>query len=160
MNINNVSEQDRQKILEKTVYSLPDNPSEQGYSAKEIKQAMYKSIVDSTNSVLAELDRVVNEINLQLESIGQSKELLRKSDLDILVPSLQGGKISASQIPSTFDDIIDGEYVNATTFLVDGEIVDLEKGKIYIGNNNGIAYRVSQSGKLVSNRFWLNFRGN
>ena len=150
MIINKVSEQDRQKILHKTVYSLPDNPSEQGYTANEIKQAMYKSIVDSQDSVLTEFDRLVDEINAQLNSIGQSDNLLRKSDLDILVPSLQSGKISATQIPGTFDDVLEGEYVNRTTFLVNDEAVTLEQGKIYIGNNNGVAYRVSQNGNLVS----------
>lgn len=150
MSINKVSEQDRQKILHKTVYSLPDNPSEQGYTANEIKQAMYRSIVDSADSVLAELDRLVDEINTQLNSIGQSDNLLRKSDLDILVPSLQGGKISATQIPGTFDDVLEGEYVNSTTFLVNDEVIALEQGKIYLGNNNGVAYRVSQNGNLVS----------
>lgn len=150
MSINKVSEEKRKSILRKSVYALPDNPSEQGFSASDIKGAMFKFITDATDSALAEIDRVIDEVNEQLNLIGASDNLLRKSDLDIIVPQLQSGKISGSQIPGYFDDVIEGDYVNKTTFEVDGESIELERGKIYISNNNGVAYRVSQNGSLVS----------
>lgn len=41
-NITKLNDQDRSKLLSKTVYSLPDNPSNKGFSAAQIKGKMYE----------------------------------------------------------------------------------------------------------------------
>jgi hypothetical protein len=51
------------------------------------------------------------------------------------------GKVPASQLPSYVDDVIEGIYVNSTTFTVDGEPIVLETGKIYVSTNTHLTYR-------------------
>lgn len=139
--INKITEDMRTKILNKTAYGMPNNPSELGWSAEKIKQNFYSGVTDLKNSVLSEIDRLIEEVNDELTNIGDFENLLRKKDIGDIVPSLVGGKIPAEFIPGYFDDVIDGEYISATEFKVDGEIISLEKGKIYIDNDKGIAYR-------------------
>ncbi len=61
--INKVSEKTKDAIKRKSAYSLPDRPSDQGMKPDEIKRAFWQPIVDVTNSTIAELDRVIDEIN-------------------------------------------------------------------------------------------------
>ena len=62
--IKNVSAETRSIISRKSAESLPNNPSERGYSAETIKRRFYQPILDAANSALAEIDRVVNEANI------------------------------------------------------------------------------------------------
>lgn len=57
----------RKAIKLKSAESLPDNPTAQGYSANEIKKTLYAPITDDENSVLAEMNRIVEETNEALE---------------------------------------------------------------------------------------------
>jgi hypothetical protein len=52
-----------------------------------------------------------------------------------------GGKVPASQLPSYVDDVIEGIYVNSTTFTVGGNPIVLETGKIYVSTNTHLTYR-------------------
>jgi hypothetical protein len=56
-----------------------------------------------------------------------------------------GGKVPANQLPSYVDDVIEGIYVNSTTFTVGGEPIVLETGKIYVSTNTHLTYRYSGS---------------
>ncbi len=58
-----VSEETRYAIKRKSAYALPSNPSERGMSAEEIKKAFYAPVTETANSVLSELDRVIQETN-------------------------------------------------------------------------------------------------
>lgn len=71
--INNVSAVTKSAISRKSAQTLPNNPSEQGYSAEEIKRRFYQPILDAANSAIAEIDRVVNEMNI---SFGQVSDEL------------------------------------------------------------------------------------
>jgi hypothetical protein len=51
------------------------------------------------------------------------------------------GKVPAEQLPSYVDDVIEGIYVNSTTFTVGGEPIVLETGKIYVSTNTHLTYR-------------------
>lgn len=54
------------------------------------------------------------------------------------------GFVTASQLPSYVDDVIEGEYVNETTFNnAEGEPVKTETGKIYVDTNTNLNYRWS-----------------
>lgn len=68
MSINKVSESTKNAILRKSAQTLPNRPTEQGYTADEIKQRLYKPIIDNTFSALGELDRVVDEVNAELQT--------------------------------------------------------------------------------------------
>ncbi len=61
--INKTSASTLEAIRRKSAQPLPNNPTEAGYKASEIKNAFYKPILDKENSVLSELNRVVDEIN-------------------------------------------------------------------------------------------------
>ena len=52
------------------------------------------------------------------------------------------GKVPAAQLPSYVDDVIEGTYVNATTFNnAEGSPVTLESGKIYVDTTTNKEYR-------------------
>lgn len=63
------------QIEKKTVKTLPDDPSKQGYSPDQIKRRMYAALLDPDNSVIAEVNRIVDEINLALIEMQQSLEI-------------------------------------------------------------------------------------
>lgn len=72
--------------------------------------------------------------------------LLVESDIATKADLIEG-KVPASQLPSYVDDVIEGEYVNSTTFKVDGVAIAPESGKIYVDivNLGGKTYRWSGS---------------
>lgn len=61
--IQKVKPEVKSAIQRKSAYSLPNNPSDAGYKADDIRRAFYKPIIDITNSALSEIDRVIDEIN-------------------------------------------------------------------------------------------------
>lgn len=61
--LKNVSATTKSAISRKSAQTLPNNPSEQGYTAEEIKRRFYQPILDAANSAIAEIDRLVNESN-------------------------------------------------------------------------------------------------
>lgn len=67
--INPVSAETKSAISRKSAQTLPNNPSERGYSAEEIKRRFYQPILDAANSALAEIDRVVNEANITFSQV-------------------------------------------------------------------------------------------
>ena len=147
--INKVTEETRKKILNKSAYGMPNNPSELGWSAEKIKRNLHSGFTDNENSVLSEIDRLAEEINSELTDIGNYENLLRVADIGTKVPSLVNGKIPAAFIPGYFDDVIDGKYISETEFSVGGELIELESGKIYIDDEKGVAYRFGGT-KLTS----------
>lgn len=74
--INKVSESVKTAIKRKSAYALPDNPTYLGYRAKEIKEVFYRPIVDETNSVIAEIDRVVDEANSLNDELRDRKGIM------------------------------------------------------------------------------------
>lgn len=61
--IQKVSAEAKSAIQRKSAYSLPNNPTDSGYKASDIRNAFYKPIIDAANSALTEIDRVVEELN-------------------------------------------------------------------------------------------------
>lgn len=68
MAVNKVSESTKNAILRKSAQTLPNRPTEQGYTAEEIKQRLYKPLIDNTFSAITEIDRIVDEINDELDT--------------------------------------------------------------------------------------------
>ncbi len=68
MAISKISNETMNAILRKSAYRLPDNPSEQGMKAADIKKAFYQFIDDSTASICAEVNRIVEEANDDIAS--------------------------------------------------------------------------------------------
>lgn len=68
MAIKKVSNTTKQLIREQSVLSIPDRPSEKGYSAQQLKEYFTNLVLGDVSS-LTELDRVVEEINGYIEGI-------------------------------------------------------------------------------------------
>ena len=97
MAINKISEETLYKIREKSAKALPDRPTAQGYTAKDIKQYLTGFVMDDNLSVVAEINRVIDELNAFLagedENVEeQIKRLIEENRPSINDVSLQGNK--------------------------------------------------------------------
>ena len=63
----------------------------------------------------------------------------------ILTKIGDGNKISGNYLPSYVDDVIEGVYINPTTFQIGGSTITPEDGKIYISTDSNVTYRWSGS---------------
>ncbi len=61
--IPNITEEKKRAIKRSSAFSLPNNPTGAGFKPDDIRRALYEPIVNATNSALAEIDRVINQIN-------------------------------------------------------------------------------------------------
>lgn len=98
-------------IQRKSAYSLPNNPTDSGYKADDIRRAFYKPIIDITNSALTEIDRVVEELNgvlgyseKSLDSIGTVSGVYYHGS-DGMVYKFQDGKFFISSYEGNAVDI-------------------------------------------------------
>ena len=73
-----VTESTRGIIQAKTVTSLPNNPSERGMSADQIKAAFWRPVTDAEYSVLAELERVIREANAAMDGMDDAVDNMSK----------------------------------------------------------------------------------
>lgn len=98
-------------IQRKSAYSLPNNPTDSGYKADDIRKAFYKPIIDITNSALTEIDRVVDEINRVLEYSAKSVDFIESASgiyyhgSDGIVYSFANNKFSVSGYEGNANDI-------------------------------------------------------
>lgn len=69
--IQKISESTKNSIRQKSVYNLPDRPSDYGMTTTDIKKAFYQPIIDMNNSALSEIDRVVEEVNTDFSTANQ-----------------------------------------------------------------------------------------
>lgn len=66
------------------------------------------------------------------------------------------GKVPSAQLPSYVDDVIEGTYVNTTTFNdSDGSPVTPESGKIYVDTATNQEYRWGARSSFSFQRAWL-----
>lgn len=69
MAINKITAEQLFKIKRKSAQALPNKPSAQGYTAEEIKNYLTNFVTDDEDSFKAELDRIVDEINVLIGGI-------------------------------------------------------------------------------------------
>lgn len=90
-----------------------------------------KTYVDQQNILLQD------QINLKANASAVNQSLGTKADL-------VDGKIPASQLPSFVDDVLEGTYINLTTFNdLNNQPYTPETGKIYIDTTTNKTYRWS-----------------
>lgn len=78
------------------------------------------------------------------DQIYDSTQSKFQSEINALIPKLEGGKIPSNYLPSYVDDVLEGTYVNETTFNVtSGE--PKQTGVIYVDTTTNISYRYSGS---------------
>ena len=61
--IQNISAETKAAIRRKSAHSLPNNPTDAGMKADDIRRAFWEPVIDAAYSALAEVDRVINEVN-------------------------------------------------------------------------------------------------
>lgn len=61
--VQNVSSDTKSAIKRKSAYSLPNNPTDSGYKADDIRKAFWQPVIDITQSAIHEIDRIVDEMN-------------------------------------------------------------------------------------------------
>lgn len=64
--IKKIKEEVKSAIRRKSAYTLPNNPTDSGWKADDIRKAFWQPVLDGTNSALTEIDRVVEEVNVFL----------------------------------------------------------------------------------------------
>lgn len=69
MSIGKISDEVVRSIKKKSAFGLPDSPSERGMKPFEIKKAFYAPLVDAAASLSAEINRVVEEANTEIEKV-------------------------------------------------------------------------------------------
>ena len=95
-----------------------------------LKALAYK---DSLTKADVGLGNVTNDAQVKRSEMGTANGV---ATLD------ETGKVPSSQLPSYVDDIIEGTYVNSTTFNdADGSPVTPESGKIYVDTTTNKEYR-------------------
>lgn len=77
MAIEKISPQMQDKIKRKSAYSLPQRPSEEQLGAERIKRTFYTFVTDDENSVISEINRIVDQTNAALE--GHNESLVHKN---------------------------------------------------------------------------------
>ncbi len=96
----------------------------------KLKALAYK---DSLTKADVGLGNVTNDAQVKRSEMGTASGV---ATLD------ETGKVPSSQLPSYVDDVIEGTYVNSTTFNdADGSPVTPESGKIYVDTTTNKEYR-------------------
>lgn len=122
-------------MKKKSMLALPNNPSEQGVSPNTIKQYLTAPMFGETNSLVAEINRIVDEINSKFGLETEEKILELKVDENgnlVLVSTEKLPVITAE----TFNDVLD----EINTVLEEISEVGLETDPSYIPANYTISY--------------------
>ena len=80
--VQKISAEVKSAIKRKSAYSLPDNPTESGLKACDIKKAFYTPIIDDKNSFSTELDRIVDEFNTVAGEVTKDVDFITRVDGD------------------------------------------------------------------------------
>ena len=64
--IQKVNAEVKSAIQRKSAYTLPNNPTESGWKANDIRKFFWQPVIDKDNSTITEIDRVVDEVNVYL----------------------------------------------------------------------------------------------
>ncbi len=108
MSITKITTEKIAQIEKKTVKTLPNDPSKQGYSPDQIKRRMYAALLDSDNSLVAEVNRIVTEINEALQEISQGHDVMQVSVEEPTDPNVRYWFRVVSDIPDIITNILSG----------------------------------------------------
>lgn len=62
-NVSKLTPQEKQAIIEKSPLNMPTNPTKAGWNDAQVKQRLAKMVTDEEDSVLAALDKIVDNVN-------------------------------------------------------------------------------------------------
>jgi hypothetical protein len=70
-NVQKLTPEEKEAIIQKSPIYMPTNPTQSGYTDAQVKQKLSGMVTDEQNSVLAALDKVVDNVNTTLSiSVG------------------------------------------------------------------------------------------
>src|SRR5690554_1681192 len=72
MAIQQINNETKEKIKRKTAYGFPNKPSASGIPPEIIKRTSYAPLVDDEISIVAEINRIVDEANAEMSDVGVS----------------------------------------------------------------------------------------
>ena len=136
MAIYKISQEKINQIKQKSVITLPNQPK---ISAEELKARFVKPITDTTNSTIAEINRIVDEVNDDIET---ANNLLLDHDADELAHENIREEIDANKLNI---EILEREKVQWTTSV---EELDHTKGKVGVvikGNHRSEIYTYNET---------------
>ena len=83
MAINKITDEQLHKIRKKSAKALPDRPTREGYNAEQIKSHLADFVLDDVDSFKAEVDRIVDEANKELNDTNKKfEEKLNNTDFE------------------------------------------------------------------------------
>lgn len=113
-----ISSTTKASILRKTAYALPLRPSESGISAEDIKKAFYSGMTDKEDSIMAELERVISEANIILQTIKD------KQSINLGVNNANKALVTDSQGDITTANIDKTPTANSNNLITSGGVHD------------------------------------
>lgn len=135
MAIRNTSPEVRNAIRRKSAESLPNNPSGRGYTADELRKAIYAPMYSGAASLLGEINRVVDEINEDGEAAAAVAQGIR-DDLTLAEGRVEELEGAQEQLRQDFDnlDLDDNRPVKTEsaglTVTVSGEVAEAVRAVI------------------------------
>jgi hypothetical protein len=120
-------------IERKTAKTLPDQPTARGYTAATIKGTLYKWLSDPTNSLFAELDRIVDAFNAEIADVTDKKSNLAGGN------TFTGDQTFTGDVIVEEDIEVDGDIVAKGDITADGYVT----GKFGIDANDKVVSRVA-----------------
>lgn len=105
----------RSSIRNKTAYSLPDNPSNSGMKAKEVKPAFYRALIDPEYSMWAMFSILITKINDNLNLVKSYNADLSKEYYIALLNVLQAVETDLSNCIKN----VDSKHTKAMESLID-----------------------------------------
>lgn len=143
MTVNKITSEKRNKIINKSVNPLPVNPSRAGYKANEVKHAMFGFVTDESDSVLEEVNRVVDEVNECLQvTDNKFDNHYSKDESDKLLAD----KANSSEIPSSY--IKDAVVDNSVLKLTKNDDTEVD----FIGSTGFVAMDIQNGDLLLHHR--------
>ena len=104
MAINEISLSKQNAIKRKSAQALPDNPTNQGMSAEQIKGAFWKFILDNEDSVISEMCRIIRESNTTFEKIDDEIKkklaIAQESPNKTMITDSEGNITPSSTVPA------------------------------------------------------------
>ena len=124
MAINEITLSKQNAIKRKSAQALPDNPTNQGMSAEQIKGAFWKFILDNEDSIISEMIRMIKEANTTFENIDD--EIKKK--LAIAQENPNKTMITDAEGNVTPSDIVPAQQINLGSVIIT-PIVDATTGE-------------------------------
>ena len=124
MTINEITLSKQNAIKRKSAQALPDNPTNQGMSAEQIKGAFWKFILDNEDSIISEMIRMIKEANTTFENIDD--EIKKK--LAIAQENPNKTMITDAEGNVTPSDIVPAQQINLGSVIIT-PIVDTATGE-------------------------------